>query len=257
MQFIKLMLVLAITFPSISLAKTNPSIYVHNTTTNKTIVSQSVEVIRPIASITKLMTAMVTLDYDKDLSRRLMLSTRVPSNLPRQLYTRLELINAMLVRSDNAAAETLAEDYPGGRTEFINRMNWQVKEWDILNTHFEDASGLGVRNTSTAVDVAEIIVTASSYWLINDASIKKQALFDAQIKKKNKRIVLPHTNTQLLLEFDNIVTTKTGYTTPAGWCVALVVKNDGQEYVIVVLGSTNKLERRKTVEKVMYTHILH
>ena len=161
----------------------------------------------------------------------------------------------MLIRSDNAAAETLAEDYPGGRVEFIKRMNQQAKDWDILHTHFEDASGLGSRNTSTAVDISNIIITASSYWLINDTSIKKQALIEAKIKNKIKRIILPHTNSQMLLEFDNIVTTKTGFTNPAGWCIALLVKHNGQEFVVVVLGSKNKLERRKLVEKVMHTHI--
>lgn len=235
----------------------DPSVFVYNNTTGTSILAQDTNTVRPIASITKLMTTMVTLDYDKDLSRTLMLSNRVPSNLPRQKYSRLDLINAMLVKSDNAAAETIAEDYPGGRTAFIKQMNVQAKSWGILNTHFEDASGLGAQNTSTAADISNLITTASNYWLIRDISIKKQALFETKIKNKIRKIVLPHTNSQMLLEFDNIIATKTGFTNPAGWCVALLIKHNGQEFVVVVLGSKNKLERRKIVEQVMHTHILH
>jgi D-alanyl-D-alanine endopeptidase (penicillin-binding protein 7) len=256
LQFLRLLAVLMLFTPLAAFSKNDPSVLVYNKTTNTTILAQGVDTVRPMASITKLMTAMVTLDYDKDLSRRVMLSNRVPSSLPRQQYTRLDLINAMLIRSDNAAAETLADDYPGGRIEFIKRMNQQAKDWDILHTHFEDASGLGTQNISTAVDVSNIITTASGYWLISDTSIKKQALFEATIKNKIRKIILPHTNSQMLLEFDNIITTKTGFTNPAGWCVALLVKHKGQEFVIVVLGSKNKLERRKLVEKIMHTHIL-
>jgi D-alanyl-D-alanine endopeptidase (penicillin-binding protein 7) len=256
LQFLRVLAVLVLLGPVTAFSKNDPSVLVYNNTTGTTIIAQGADTVRPVASITKLMTAMVTLDYDKDLSKLLMLSNKVPSNLPRQQYTRLDLINAMLVRSDNAAAETLAEDYPGGRVEFIKRMNQQAKDWDMLHTHFEDASGLGAQNTSTAVDISNIITTASGYWLISDTSIKKQALFEAKVKNKIRKIILPHTNSQMLLEFDNIVTTKTGFTNPAGWCVALLVKHNRQEFVVVVLGSKNKLERRKLVEKAMHTHIL-
>lgn len=256
LQFLRVLAVLVLLGPVTAFSKNDPSVLVYNNTTGTTIIAQGADTVRPVASITKLMTAMVTLDYDKDLSKLLMLSNRVPSSLPRQQYTRLDLINAMLVRSDNAAAETLAEDYPGGRVEFIKRMNQQAKDWDMLHTHFEDASGLGAQNTSTAVDISNIITTASGYWLISDTSIKKQALFEAKVKNKIRKIILPHTNSQMLLEFDNIVTTKTGFTNPAGWCVALLVKHNRQEFVVVVLGSKNKLERRKLVEKAMHTHIL-
>ena len=97
----------------------DPSVWVYNVTRDRVEYAYNSEQIRPIASITKIMTAMVALDYDKDLSRTLKLSTRVGSNLPRQTYNRWQLFQAMLVRSDNAAAETLAADYPGGRNAFI------------------------------------------------------------------------------------------------------------------------------------------
>ena len=118
------------------------SVLLLNTSTNHIELSRNADRVRSIASLTKIMTAMVALDYDKDLSRRLTLTQRVGSFLPRQQYTREQLLEAMLVKSDNAAAETLAEDYPGGRTAFIAEMNRQAQAWQLYNTTFDDASGL-------------------------------------------------------------------------------------------------------------------
>ena len=92
-------------------AKPTPdSVLLLNSTTHKTELARNADRVRAIASITKIMTAMVALDYDKDLSRRLTLTKRVGSYLPRQQYTREQLLEAMLVKSDNGAAETLAEE---------------------------------------------------------------------------------------------------------------------------------------------------
>jgi serine-type D-Ala-D-Ala endopeptidase (penicillin-binding protein 7) len=125
------------------------SVLLYNMTQDRTVMSRDADQMRSIASITKIMTAMITLDYDIDLSRRLILSKRVHSYLPRQMYTREQLLKAMLIKSDNAAAETLAEDYPGGRSAFIARMNYQARLWDMKRTSFVDPSGLGVFNVST------------------------------------------------------------------------------------------------------------
>ena len=137
-----------------------PSVYVYNETTDRIEYQRNSTEYRSIASITKLMTAMVALDHSKDLFRRLPLNTTVKSNLPRGTYTRQELFDAMLVRSDNAAAETLAADYPGGRKEFIWRMNQQAKEWGI-NATFRDPTGLHPGNMATAGDVGHLAVYAA------------------------------------------------------------------------------------------------
>lgn len=232
------------------------SILLSNTTANKIELARNADRIRSIASITKIMTAMIALDYDKDLSRRLPLSRRVSSHLPRQEYTREQLLEAMLVKSDNAAAETLAEDYPGGRSAFIAKMNQQAQAWHMTNTHFEDASGLGAANTSTVYDVAEMMNIAAGYWFIRDTSTKKQVALETQYRKKIRTIRLAHTSGTILFTFDNIVVSKTGLTSSAGWCVGLVAQQNGQQYVIVVLGSRNKTERLNTVKNIMYNHVL-
>lgn len=218
--------------------------------------SRNADQVRSIASITKLMTAMVTLDYDKDLSRRLMLSRAVQSHLPRQEYTREQLLNAMLVKSDNAAAETLAADYPGGRTAFVAAMNRYAFIWDMRRTQFVDPSGLGVFNVSTAREVVDLVHTASGYWFIRDASSKKQVALETKYKKRIRTINLDHTSGPLLFTFDNVIVSKTGLTSSAGWCVGLMAEHNKQEYIVVVLGSRNKKERLDTVNDIRYNHIV-
>jgi D-alanyl-D-alanine endopeptidase (penicillin-binding protein 7) len=162
----------------------------------------------------------------------------------------------MLVRSDNAAAETLAADYPGGRTAFIDRMNRQAREWELAHTKFEDPTGLGKNNLSTVDEVKEMMTYSSGYWLIRDISTKKHAEFETKYKKKIKTISLNNTNQPLLFTFDSIVVSKTGLTSAAGWCVGLVFEQNNQQYVVVVLGAKNKADRIATVKNVMYNHIL-
>jgi len=232
-----------------------PSVYVYNETLDRVEYQRNSTEYRPMASITKLMTAMVALDHSKDLFRQLPLNTTVRSNLPRGTYTRQELFTAMLVRSDNAAAETLAGDYPGGRKEFVWRMNQQAKEWGI-NAVFRDPTGLDAHNMATAGDVGTMAGYAAGYWVIRDASVKTTVAFERKFKKRLRVIQLNNTNRPLLMEFDEIIASKTGFTNPAGYCVALVVEHQKQRRVIVVLGERNKSRRIDTVQDIMYNHVL-
>lgn len=232
------------------------SVLLYNVTQHKIEMSRDADRVRSIASITKVMTAMIALDYDKDLSRKLMLSKRVGSHLPRQLYTREQLLKAMLVKSDNAAAETLAEDYPGGRAAFIARMNHQAELWELKNTNFVDPSGLGVFNTSTARDVADMMYLASGYWLIQEISGQKHVALETKFKKRIRTINLEHTSGPLLFAFDQVLVSKTGLTSAAGWCVGMSVLQNKQQYIVVVLGAKNKRERLNTVKDIRYNHVV-
>jgi D-alanyl-D-alanine endopeptidase (penicillin-binding protein 7) len=232
------------------------SVIVYNITKDRTEYDHSKNFVRPIASITKIMTAMVALDYDKDLSRTLKLSNRVGSNLPRQTYNRWQLFQAMLVRSDNAAAETLAADYPGGRTAFIARMNWQARAWGLHNTRFEDPTGLSPNNVSNAEEIASLLETSTGYWLIQEVSTRKQIAVETQFKKHIRTVNLKNTNSPLLFEFDNIIVSKTGLTSRAGFCLAMVVEQNHQRYAIVLLGAKTKKERTGTIQKIMYNHVI-
>lgn len=214
--------------------------------------------VRPIASVTKLMTAIVTLNSITDLNQQVMLSKRarlVKSSLPKQKYSKIDLMSAMLVRSDNGAAETLAENFPGGREAFIKEMNTTARSLTMYNTSFSDPTGLSNQNTSTAADVSKMVLAAGGYGLIKQLSVKKQIEIDTRYKKKIRRIVLPNTNRPILVEFDEVVVSKTGFTNPAGYCVALLVQKKNKNDVIVILGASNKKERIKKVEEIMYNDV--
>lgn len=233
-----------------------PSVLHYDLNSNKYLHNKNINQTRPIASITKLMTAMVVLDSNPDLQEKLSLSKKVKSSLPRQQYTRISLLNAMLVKSDNGAAETLAENYPGGRSVFIGEMNRHAFSYGMISTHFDDPTGLSSSNQSTAIDVATMVNKAGSYKLIRAISVQKQVIIDAKFKKKIRKIVLPNTNTHILVEFDSVVVSKTGFTNPAGYCVALMVEEKGSRTIIVVLGANNKYDRIKKVEHVIYNDVV-
>lgn len=231
------------------------SMIVYNKSNDQMIMSVNANQSRPIASITKVMTAMIYLDHQRFLNTRIPLQTPVRSNLPRRDYSRRDLLAAMLVRSDNAAAETLSADYPGGREAFIRAMNAKASDLKMNHTQFVDPSGLGQGNVSTASDLVLMLTAAAAYPFIREASVARQATFELYYNQKIRTIELPNTNRPLLLEFDSIVVSKTGWTTPAGWCVGMVVDKEGKIFVITVLGSRTKQERYDTAKRLMINHI--
>lgn len=229
------------------------SVRVYNNTQNKIIVEKNSTDTRSIASVTKLMTAMVYLDQHNELSTKIHLTSAIKSNLPKQQYTRHDLLNAMLVKSDNAAAESLAADYNGGRELFIIAMNEKAKALGMVDTKFTDASGLNSTNVSTALDISKMLLEAHKYQYIIDISTKKQTEIETQ--KKNKLLTLRNTNVQLLNLFDNIELSKTGFTTPAGFCVAFVIKQGSEIFTVVILGSKNLKERLDVAKYLVSNYI--
>jgi D-alanyl-D-alanine endopeptidase (penicillin-binding protein 7) len=217
---------------------------------------QNIEKVRGLASITKLMTAIVALDHNTNMDKMLTLSSREGSRLPRREYTRGELFHAMLIKSDNGAAETIAADYPGGRDRFISSMNERATLMGLKHTHFNDPTGLNSGNVSTAEDVSNLVVGAAFYPTIRDISTKKESTILIQVKRKTRSVVLSNTNKVLLREFDSILLSKTGFTNPAGFCVAILieqqVKDEMHHQVIVVMGAKNTAQRVDTVKRIMY-----
>jgi len=232
-----------------------PSIWVYNQTQDTIVFNQNANTVRPIASITKLMTAMVALDHDPTLTRSIKLVNRVGSSLPGGQYTRRQLFDAMLVRSDNAAAETLAQDYPGGRAAFVRAMNRRATVLKMTSTRFQDPSGLSRNNTGTAGDIGTLVAAAGKYALIREISVQQQVRIESHFKQRIRIISLPNTNQPVLFSFDTIQVSKTGFTNPAGWCVALLVERNKQTFAVVVLGSENKSRRLDTVRDLMYNHV--
>ena len=241
MKFILLLLSLF----STSVFAKDTSTLIYNETKNEIVVGNNLNVTRPIASLTKLMTAMVSLDHDTDLQRKI--SMPGSGHIPRGEYTREDLMTAMLVRSDNGAAEAIAADYPGGRKEFIKAMNSKAENIGMMFTRFSDPSGLSSNNTSTVVSIGTMLQAASKYPFIKETTVKKQI----SIQRKKYTIILDNTNKTLLYDFNEIQLSKTGYTSFAGWSVGLVLEKDQQKFSVVVLGAPTKDKRYELAKKMI------
>lgn len=252
----KLLLTVLLIIPVLtSAANKNASIFYVDMTDQKTIVEYNSETVRPMASITKLMTAMVSIDCDPDLSKEVYHKRQLGSKLPSKYYTRYELLHALLIRSDNGVAETLANDYPGGKQAFIRAMNIRALLTDMQNTHFDDPSGLSSGNKSTAYDIFLMVNEAEKYPEISKVSTKRNALIETPHKKNIRKIQLNNTNHALLYEFNNVLISKTGFTNPAGYCVAMMIQSwrDGKYHkdVVVVLGTRSSKERHTLVKNML------
>jgi D-alanyl-D-alanine endopeptidase (penicillin-binding protein 7) len=255
----------ALLFSSVS-ARAENSVLVYDESTQEAVVTKNADQQRPIASITKVMTAIVTLSYDSDLTRKITVAKG--SRLPAGLNTRQNVLTAMLVSSDNVAAAAFAKDYPGGFDAFIAAMNQKAKSLGMTNTAFADSSGLNRNNVSTARDLAIMMRHAAEFDSIRNISTQTEVAIADQraraIKTKHRgktkikrtyKINLGNTNRPLLFTFDEIIVSKTGFTNPAGFCVAMVLEKQQRRFVTIVLGMQNKQERFKTASTVVKEHI--
>jgi D-alanyl-D-alanine endopeptidase (penicillin-binding protein 7) len=176
---------------------------------------------RSIASITKLMTAMVVLDTHSDMDAML------------GKLTRRQLLELMLVRSDNHAAETLCENYPGGRSNCINAMNMKARSMGLQDTHYADASGLNIMNISTANELLKIVMEARKYPEIVQASHVDHDQF-----VEHRHVIRFH-NTNPLVAHSDFIVSKTGYTHAAGGCIVIMAETKIGQRIIVLLNSKN------------------
>lgn len=221
-------------------AAAEKSDYVYNYTATQLINETNSKQQRPIASLTKLMTALLVVESAPDWSIKINYKGNVFFN---KLVSKEELLESLLIRSDNNAAEAFANAWPGGRDVFIHTMNARAENLGMINTHYDDPSGLSKNNVSTAEELARLVIEASRYDIIKKISSSKYLTIEKKIGKKIKLVEIGNTNQQLLFEFDNIILSKTGFTTPAGRCLALMVDKQGTKYIIIILGEKNPKER--------------
>lgn len=213
----------------------------------KMLYSKHSDWVTPIASITKLMTAMVVLDSDQSLSE--MIAIPKPDlNTRKNAYTRMrvdsklsrgDLLRLALMSSENVAAYTLAYRYPGGMDQFVAAMNAKAKSLGMQNSHFVDSSGLSSGNVSTAADLVKMIEAAAEYDEIREYSTTGR--FTAHFH--NPRYSLNYGNTNRLVRRSswNIELSKTGYITEAGRCLVVLSEMKGKEYAMVFLDAFGKL----------------
>jgi len=210
---------------------------------------------QPIASITKLMTAIIVLNAHQDLSEELRLNfknaTTYHTKLPRTLKTlsRGELLELAIVKSDNFAAYTLCENYPGGIDRCIAEMNHEALEFGMHSTHFTDPTGLDEGNMSNARDLVKLVLVASHHEEITEASGK--ALVSIKVKKRWWDFW--NTNSLVRRDSDRVIVSKTGYINESGGCVVMLLDTELGQRVIVLLGSKNTRTRIPELEQIAVT----
>lgn len=202
--------------------------------------------VRPIASLTKLLTAMVFLDTRPNLDTIVYISGRDCYNSAKshlykgEAYKVIDLLHAALMSSDNRAARAIATASGIPRELFIEKMNEKARSLGMMKTEVVEVTGLDERNTSTAADIAILIMESKRYLLIKKISGKYIYRCKVQNKKRYKRFV----NTNRLVRSRWKVTSgKTGFIIESDYCLATTIKNNqDKEITIVILGSpTNNI----------------
>ena len=228
-------------------ARDLPSVLLYNHDNSTVVLGKNIERQRPLASITKLMTAMVSLDQDADLRRTLQAGSK-------RSVTRQQVFDLLLIRSDNSMAELLSRDYPGGRPAFIAAMNRKARVLGMKDTNFADPSGISNNNVSTALDIHLMLKAALGYAAITEISPTRQKTIEVQGRRRSHLTTIRNTNHRLLFEFDTAQVSKTGFTSAAGRCIAMIIERDGQRFSVVVLGTHSVEQRTRTVEDLIYNH---
>ena len=211
------------------------------------IFSKDTDTVRSIASITKLMTAMVTLDAKLDLEENLTI-TKADRDLIRLTGSRLdagakltrrELLLLALMSSENRAATALGRTYPGGMDKFVAQMNRKAKSLGMNNSRFADPAGLRTENLSTANDLAKMLAAAKGYPLITQSTTTLRE----EVRPYSRRGPLNYVNTNRLLKNAkwDIELSKTGYINEAGRCLVMQANIEGEAISIVLLNSFGKL----------------
>jgi D-alanyl-D-alanine carboxypeptidase len=158
------------------------------------------------------------------------------------MATRMDLMKAMLISSDNLAAETLANTYPGGFDVYIEDANRWITGWGLINTRVVDASGLLAGNVSNVNDLVKFLARIQGNSVIRDITKERHATVSVPKGKKSLTINLKNTNSTMF-QFDNILISKTGTTNAAGKCLVMIVEKAGSPYAVIILGQKNAQER--------------
>ena len=188
----------------------------------KIIKSVNPDDLHSIASITKLMTAMVVLDANQDLNEKI------------EKFTRQQHIQLALIKSNNHSADLLCENYPGGTQACVNAMNTKARQIGMKDTSFVDGSGINDDNVSTSKSLVKLVLAAQHYPLI----VKSSQTSLMKIKLKNTYLSFKNTN-PLVGKHQKFLVSKTGYIKAAGGCIALLMETDKGKRAVIILGSKN------------------
>jgi D-alanyl-D-alanine carboxypeptidase len=214
-----------------------------NEDTNVVLDASNEDRIQPIASISKLIAAMVVLDAKQDLDELVPLSTKIKDALPSQL-SRRTLLELALVNSNNRAAQTLCEQYPGGFGVCVYVMNLKLQSLNMVDSIVYEPTGLDKRNTSSAKQLVNLVKAAANYPFIVEAD--KKTSVEVIVKKRK----LVYHNTNPLIGKKDFTISKTGWISASGGCIVTKLNNS----IIIVLGSRNTHTR---IYEVTYLYDIH
>jgi D-alanyl-D-alanine endopeptidase (penicillin-binding protein 7) len=230
------------------------SVLVVDQTDSAVLLSRHSDVAAPIASITKLMTALVVLDAKQPLDQPLTI-TQAETDLPRggvsrlsvgTVLTRGDLMHLALMSSENRAAHALGVNYPGGLPAMVMAMNAKAEALGMTSAHFVDPTGLSSDNVASPADLSKLVIAASK-----NARIREYSTDPSYTVRVHRHLVAFH-NTDNLVKNPtwNIIVQKTGYISEAGKCLVMEAVIDGRNVVIVLLDSAGRLTRVADAKRV-------
>ena len=221
------------------------SVFVVDPESGQVLFEKNADSSRSIASITKLMTAIVVLGASQSLTQTLSV-TAADAELARPTHSRLrvggrlsrgELLRLMLMASENRAAAALARSFPGGLPNFVKRMNETALALGLFATQFADPTGLDAGNRSTARDLAALVQHASRFEVIRAYSTTPEYA----VSPRGPRTTVFHNTNRLTRSADwNIELSKTGFISASGQCLVLRATLSGRSLVMVILDSWGK-----------------
>lgn len=224
------------------------AVLVYDARSGEALVARNANTAKPIASITKLMTAIVALEAKQGLDQVIAVTNddvdRLKGTTSRlrvgAQLTRRQMLQLALMSSENRAASALAGSYPGGRQAFIAAMNRKAAALGMKNTRFHDSTGLSARNVSTAQDLVRLALAAKRYPLIRQFTTTPGEVVTVRGSGR-----LQYKNSNRLIQTRNkdwrIGLSKTGYTSEAGRCLVMEAQIGGRPLVFVLLNSWGKL----------------
>jgi serine-type D-Ala-D-Ala endopeptidase (penicillin-binding protein 7) len=220
---------------------------VQDAATGEIVINKNGDSVTPIASITKLMTAMVIIDRGLDLDARIVVSREdvdskkgTRSRLqPGAILTRDELLVLALMSSENRAAAALGRTYPGGLEAFVAAMNAKAAALDMTDSTFVDPTGLSAHNVASARDLVKLVRAAHEYPLIREYSTRERHT----VSVHGRPLAFRNTNGLVRNTHWEIGLSKTGYISEAGRCLVMHVRLASKDLIVVLLDSWGKQSR--------------
>ena len=222
--------------------------------THQVLLSKDAGDVRPIASLTKLMTAAVVLDAHQPMDQPIEITDEDIDTLkwsssrlrPGMVFTREELLKLALMSSENRAAHALARNYPGGLAACIAAMNRKAVSLGMLHTHYIEPTGLSPQNQSTASDLAKLVAAVYSYPLIRQFSTHPKSTVTAgryELQFRNTDHLIFNRGWDILLQ-------KTGYINEAGHCLVLNTVVQGRNVIVVLLDAWGRYAHFVDAERI-------